>query len=113
MQLLVRNVTSRLADASRVTEPAALAVMAVLLLAIATAQYRSVAAWADVERERGERRWNDAVERTAGELNAAFSDLYAELVAASQRNEFDDAALANLFERWRANSPTLNGKRMT
>jgi signal transduction histidine kinase len=85
------------------TEPAALALVAVLLLAIATAQYRSVAAWGDVERERGGRRWNEAAERAAGELNASLSDLYAAVVAASQRNGLaDDAALAMLFDGWRA-----------
>src|ERR1041384_3427142 len=105
MQLLVRNVTSRLADLGRVTEPAALPVVAVLLLAIATAQYRSVAAWGDVERERGEQRWTQAAERMAGELNASLSELYAAVVAASQQNELGDAAaLATLFEGWRARS---------
>ena len=38
MQLLVRNVTSRLAHASRAAEPLALAVVAALLCAVAIAQ---------------------------------------------------------------------------
>src|ERR1051325_9253160 len=105
MQLLVRSVSSLILDASRVTEPVALAVMAALLLAIAAAQYRGAAAWGDMERERSERRWSDAVERAAGELNASVSDLYGAVVAAAQRRELsDDTELANLFSRWRARS---------
>jgi len=104
MQLFVRNVTTRVAGA-RAVEPTALVVVAVLLLAIAAAQYRSVLSWQEAEADRAERRWSGAADRAAGLLNASVSNLYASVVAASQRNELGDAAaLSDVVDRWRTHS---------